>query len=154
MLAVYLRRVDRDGEVLPHRFYPLRPASSEDRKPVVIDPQVSSSRPTVAGSGISTAALVDRLDAGESVEVLPHDYRLDVSQVPGCRILRAGRLRTVYFIDRDLGYRIFPDAPEEAGLRVVRHDDHFPDHSTPDTVCVREVAEHGWVAVSGSRRQR
>lgn len=81
MLAVYLRRVDRDGDALPHRLYPLRPAWSEDRKPVVIDPRVSFGRPTVEGSGISTAALVDRLDAGESVEALAHDYRLAVSQV-------------------------------------------------------------------------
>ena len=48
-------------------------------------------------------------------------------------------MRTVYFIDRDLGYRIFPDALEEAGLTVVRHDDHFRDHATPDTVWLREA---------------
>ena len=60
-------------------------------------------------------------------------------------------MRTVYFIDRDLGYRIFPDALEEAGLTVVRHDDHFRDHATPDTVWLREVAEQGWVGVSGNR---
>ena len=81
MLAVYLRRVDRDDDALPHRFYPLRPAWSEDRKPVVIDPRVSFGRPTVAGSGVSTAALVDRLDAGETIEGLADDYRMDVSQV-------------------------------------------------------------------------
>ena len=81
MLAVYLQRVDRDDDALPHRFYPLRPAWSEDRKPIVIDPRVSFGRPTVAGSGVSTAALVDRLDAGETVEVLADDYRMEVSQV-------------------------------------------------------------------------
>ena len=60
-------------------------------------------------------------------------------------------MSTVYFTDRDLGARIFPDALEEAGLRVARHDDHFPDHATPDTVWLREIAERGWVAVSGNQ---
>ena len=81
LLGVYLRRVDRDDDALPFRLYPLRPAWSEDTKPVVIDPRVSFGRPTVAGSGISTAALVDRYDAGESFQALAHDYRLEIRQI-------------------------------------------------------------------------
>lgn len=81
MLEVYLQRVDRDGDALPFRLYPLRPAWSEDRKPIVIDPRISFGRPTVAGSGVSTAALVDRFDAGESFKELAHDYRLEISQI-------------------------------------------------------------------------
>ena len=60
-------------------------------------------------------------------------------------------MNRVYFTDRDLGYRIFPNALEEAGLKVVRHDDRFRDPTTPDTVWLREVAEHGWVGVSGNQ---
>lgn len=37
------------------------------------------------------------------------------------------------------------------GLTVVRHDDRFSDHKTPDTVWLREVAERGWVGVSGNQ---
>ena len=81
MLKVYLRRVDRDDDALPVRLYPLRPAWSENRKPIVIDPRISFGRPTVAGSGVSTAALVDRYDAGESFQELAHDYRLKISQI-------------------------------------------------------------------------
>ena len=81
LLGVYLRRVDRDDDALPFRLYPLRPAWSEDTKPIVIDPRVSFGRPTVAGSGISTAALVDRYDAGESFQALAHDYRLEIRQI-------------------------------------------------------------------------
>ncbi len=81
LLGVYLRRVDRDDDQLPSRLYPLRPAWSEDTKPIVIDPRISFGRPTVAGSGISTAALVDRYDAGESFQALADDYRLKVSQI-------------------------------------------------------------------------
>ncbi len=81
MLLAYLKRVDRDDEALPLRLYPLRPAWSEDRKPIVIDPRVSFGRPTVAGSGISTVALVDRVDAGEDLETLARDYSLSIGQI-------------------------------------------------------------------------
>ena len=81
MVQMHLRRVDRDDDALPCRLYPLRPAWSEEKKPIVIDPRVSFGRPTVAGSGVSTAALVDRYDAGESFEALAHDYRLEIGQI-------------------------------------------------------------------------
>ena len=57
----------------------------------------------------------------------------------------------VYFTDRDLGYRIFPDALEKAGLTVIRHDDVFRDPTTPDTVWLPRVAGEGWIAVSGNK---
>ena len=81
MLSAYLKRVERDDKALPYRFYPLRPAWSGERKPIVIDPRVSFGRPTVAGSGVSTAALVDRVDAGEDLRTLASDYRLSIGQV-------------------------------------------------------------------------
>ena len=81
MLSAYLKRVDRDDDARPFRLYPLRPAWSGDRKPIVIDPRVSFGRPTVAGSGVSTAALVDRVDAGEDLQTLADDYHLSTGQV-------------------------------------------------------------------------
>lgn len=81
LLRVHLQRVDRDEEALPCRFYPLRPGWSAERRPIAIDPRVSFGRPTVAGSGVSTAALVDRYDAGETLQALAHDYRLKISQI-------------------------------------------------------------------------
>ncbi len=81
LLAAYLKRVDRDADDLPLRLYPLRPEWPADKKSIVIDPRISFGRPTVAGSGISTAALVDRVDAGEDVDALAHDYRIEVSQI-------------------------------------------------------------------------
>ncbi|MCY4647171.1 MAG: hypothetical protein OXE73_09880 [Gammaproteobacteria bacterium] len=57
----------------------------------------------------------------------------------------------VFFVDRDLGRRILPDALERAGLAVERHDLHFaPD--TPDEVWIPRVAQQGWVIVSGDKR--
>ena len=81
MLSAYLKRVDRDAAALPSRFYPLRLSWWGERKPIVIDPRISFGRPTVAGSGISTAALVDRVDAGEELQTLAEDYRLRIEQV-------------------------------------------------------------------------
>jgi len=60
-------------------------------------------------------------------------------------------LSRVYFTDRDLGYRIFPKALEEAGLTVIRHDAVFRDPTTPDTEWLRRVAREGWIAVSGNQ---
>ena len=77
LLAAYLERVERDDDALPFRLYPFRAEWSTADKPIVIDPRISFGRPTVAGSGISTGALVQRIDAGETVEELAWDYGLE-----------------------------------------------------------------------------
>ena len=80
LLAAYLERVERDDDALPFRLYPFRAEWSAD-KPIVIDPRISFGRPTVAGSGVSTGALVQRIDAGETVEALVRDYGLKIAQI-------------------------------------------------------------------------
>lgn len=50
-----------------------------------------------------------------------------------------------------MGYRIFPNALEEAGLTVIRHDDAFGDPTTPDTEWLRRVASEGWIAITGNQ---
>ena len=81
LLAAYLARVERDDDALPFRLYPFCAEWSTTDKPIVIDPRISFGRPTVAGSGVSTRALVQRIDAGETVEELAWDYGLEVSQI-------------------------------------------------------------------------
>lgn len=57
----------------------------------------------------------------------------------------------VFFIDRDLGRNILPGALERAGFVIERHDLHFePD--TPDEVWIPQVAQRGWVIISGDRK--
>lgn len=80
LLAAHLERVERDSGAIPIRLYPVVPGEKESR-PVVIDPRVSFGRPTVAGSGILTAALVQRIDAGEDVAELASDYGLTEAQI-------------------------------------------------------------------------
>ncbi len=47
----------------------------------MIDPRISFGRPTVAGAGVSTEALANRIDAGERAEDLAWDYGLEVTQI-------------------------------------------------------------------------
>jgi len=82
LLAAYLQRVERDSAAIPIRLYPFVAHSTEpENRSVVIDPRVSFGRPTIAGSGIHTAVLVQRFDAGESVADLALDYGLSEAQV-------------------------------------------------------------------------
>ena len=81
ILAEYLKRVERDESTLPFRLYPLPPGWSKGRKTIVIDPRISFGRPTIAGSGISTEALISRIDAGETVDALAEDYGLRTAQI-------------------------------------------------------------------------
>ena len=82
VLEAYLRRVDRDDRHIPIRLYPFLTARDEqDARSVVIDPAVSFGRPVVTGSGITTSILVQRIDAGESIEHLAHDYGIASSLI-------------------------------------------------------------------------
>lgn len=82
LLEAHVKRVERDARSLPVRLYPFASADAwfEDR-PVAIDPQVAFGRPVVRRMGISTRAIADRLDAGESVVELAKDYGLSSEEV-------------------------------------------------------------------------
>jgi uncharacterized protein (DUF433 family) len=73
----YLQRLDyADG--LPSGLYPLtRPNRPEGPKRIVILPDIGFGRPVTRRRFISTSAIVDRFDAGESVEDLAEDYDLE-----------------------------------------------------------------------------
>jgi uncharacterized protein (DUF433 family) len=78
VLEAHLRRVERDDRHIPIRLYPFLTGRDEaDIRSVVIDPSVSFGRPVVTGSGVTTSTLVQRLDAGETIEHLAHDYGID-----------------------------------------------------------------------------
>ena len=47
----------------------------------MIDPQVAFGRPFIARRGISTAAIVDRVNTGESYNEIAADYGLDPTEV-------------------------------------------------------------------------
>lgn len=80
LLAAHLERVERDDRAIPIRLYPVLPGE-KDARSVVIDPAVAFGRPMVAGSGILTSVLVQRIDAGESLADLEADYGLSEAQI-------------------------------------------------------------------------
>lgn len=74
-LESYLKRIDRDSHGLPLRLYPFtRRRELTEPKVVVIDPQISFGRPVLAGTGIPTAEIAERFNAGEKIEELAEDY--------------------------------------------------------------------------------
>ena len=81
LLEDCLDRVERDDQRLPFRLYPELPRQSANARAIWINPRISFGRPVLAGSGVSTRALVDRIDAGEEIAAIAHDYDLDESQI-------------------------------------------------------------------------
>ena len=82
VLAEHLKRVEWDGSNLPIRFYPfLLARASTDDHPIAIDPRIAFGRPVVLRRGISTSAIVERMDAGETVEDIAADYELSPPEI-------------------------------------------------------------------------
>lgn len=82
MFEDHLARVEWDAWKFPVRLYPyvsaaVRPAE----RSIAIDPQVAFGRPIVQRAGISTIAIANRLDAGESVDAIAEDYDLSREEV-------------------------------------------------------------------------
>jgi hypothetical protein len=59
-----------------------------------------------------------------------------------------------FFIDRNIGRRIVPEALRSAGFPVVHHDDVFPDPTTPDEEWLARCGEERWIVVSADRAIR
>jgi uncharacterized protein (DUF433 family) len=86
ILDLYLRRIERDKSGWPVKLFPIRmnwPAEMKSDPPrvVVIDPDVSSGRPVVNGTGVMAEVIVGRFNTGEGVGSIAEDYGLNVSQV-------------------------------------------------------------------------
>lgn len=79
----YLSRVDRDETRMPIRYYP--DFSGVERvpghKPVAISPLVAFGKPTISETGIHTAVVASRVDAGESLQDIARDYDLNLEVV-------------------------------------------------------------------------
>jgi uncharacterized protein (DUF433 family) len=75
MLAAHLRRVEHDATGLAARLYLFtRKREPDEPRIIVVDPWVSFGRPTITGTGITTAIVAERYKAGESVDELAQDY--------------------------------------------------------------------------------
>jgi uncharacterized protein (DUF433 family) len=76
----HLKRVEWDEWQFPVRLYPFVSGESY-RRPIAIDPNIAFGRPVVLRAGVSTGAIAERIDAGESVEALAEDYDLSPEEI-------------------------------------------------------------------------
>ena len=75
MLKEHLNRIELDSVHIPTRFY------LSVSRTIVIDHKIAFGRPIVSRRAISTAAIVDRLNAHESVQAIARDYGLTPDEV-------------------------------------------------------------------------
>jgi uncharacterized protein (DUF433 family) len=81
MLLEHLKRVERDDAAIPIRLYPFLASELTGARSIVMDPRRSFGRPTLAGAGIRTEVVANRINAGESVVDLAADYDLSEEQI-------------------------------------------------------------------------
>lgn len=82
VLQAHLTRVTWDDQRFPVRLHPFVVSNvASSGMPIAIDPRISFGRPVIVRRGISTAAIVVRIDAGETVEDLAVDYDLSVAEI-------------------------------------------------------------------------
>jgi uncharacterized protein (DUF433 family) len=82
MFEEHLQRVEWDEWQFPVRLYPyIESTQRSSDRPIAIDPLVAFGRPIVRRMGISTAAIADRIDAGETVRALAEDYDLSPEEI-------------------------------------------------------------------------
>lgn len=82
LLEDHLERVTWGASHFPVKLYPAPPAGvGWDDRSVVIDARLAFGRPVVARKSISTRAIAERIDAGESVEDVAADYELSPAEV-------------------------------------------------------------------------
>lgn len=78
----HLKRVEWDKWQFPVRLYPFVSGEAPTaEKPIAIDPEIAFGRPVLLSKGISTAAIADRIDAGETVAELVVDYGLTIAEI-------------------------------------------------------------------------
>ena len=76
VLHTHLKRVTWEDQA-PARLHPFVMGESiVAEMPIAIDPRIAFGRPIIASRGVSTAAIVGRIDAGESLTDVATDYAI------------------------------------------------------------------------------
>lgn len=87
IIGVYLQRIDRDSKGLPVKLFPFTRNSegasspSSDPRIIVMNPSISYGLPVINGTGIPAASIYERYKAGDSVEALSKDFRLETNAI-------------------------------------------------------------------------
>ena len=78
----HLKRVEWNAQRFPVRLYPFLASEPVTlARPIAIDPAIAFGRPIVVSKGVSTQAIAERIDAGESVQELAADYDLTAIEI-------------------------------------------------------------------------
>ncbi|EHR69315.1 hypothetical protein BurJ1DRAFT_0425 [Burkholderiales bacterium JOSHI_001] len=80
-LEGHLARIEWDRWKFPVRLYPYTTPAQDGSRPIAIDAHIAFGRPVMVSRGVSTHAIAERLDAGESVADLAADYDLTVGEI-------------------------------------------------------------------------
>lgn len=92
VVGAFLHRIDRNLDGTPRQLFPFvkKPERIRDKdvnvleqqpRPVVINPFISFGKPILVGTGIPTAIIAERFQAGDSIELLSTDYDLSPEQI-------------------------------------------------------------------------
>jgi uncharacterized protein (DUF433 family) len=75
IMGVYLERIKRDRGGFPIRLFPFtRDRYAESPEFISIDPRVRFGQPCISGTRIPTAIILERHQAGDSIDLLAKDY--------------------------------------------------------------------------------
>jgi uncharacterized protein (DUF433 family) len=79
----FLDRLEVDSKGMPLRFNPLKGKADrvKGKGLIVIDPDLSSGRPVIKGTGIAAEVISKRKKSGESLTLLARDYRVSVRAI-------------------------------------------------------------------------
>jgi uncharacterized protein (DUF433 family) len=78
----HLARVEWDEWKFPVRLFPVTCSDViSSARSIAIDAHVAFGRPVLAQKGITTGAIVERMDAGESLDDLAEDYDLSTEEI-------------------------------------------------------------------------
>ena len=78
----HLARVEWDDWKFPVKLYPFVSSSAlSSVRAISIDAQVAFGRPVLALSGVTTATIAGRIDAGETPEAVADDYDVSIEQL-------------------------------------------------------------------------
>jgi uncharacterized protein (DUF433 family) len=81
MFNEHLARVEWDNWRFPVKLYPATAETLSAARPIAIDANLAFGRPVIAKRGITTGAIADRIDSGETVDALAADYDLSVDEI-------------------------------------------------------------------------
>ncbi len=88
----HLKRVEWDVSKSPVRLYPFVSAiAPREKRSIAIDPRIAFGRPVVLRKGVSTTAIADRIDSGETVEAIAADYDLAPSEIEEAALYERAR---------------------------------------------------------------